>query len=189
MYFPLLAGGPLRAFLVLRTEAGPEYVASAVRHEIHHLDPDQAVYQAITMRQLIARSIADRRSTLLLVGLFALLALVLSSVGLYGVIACFVRERVREIGIRMALGAERTQVLGLILLEGMKPCSVGLVIGGALAVACTRFLRSLLYETSPTDPLTLCAVAGGLLAVAALACLLPALRAAGLDPARALRNE
>jgi ABC-type antimicrobial peptide transport system permease subunit len=124
-----------------------------------------------------------------LMGLFAGLALLLSLVGIYGVLSCVISERTHEIGIRMAIGAQRRDVLAMVLLRGMRPVVIGGLVGLAGACALTRFLRSLLYEVSPNDPFTLTIVAFCVSVVALLACWLPACRAAQVDPMEALRYE
>ena len=141
------------------------------------------------MNQLLGKSMLDQSfNTTLLVG-FGALSLLLAAVGLFGVLSYIVAQRTAEIGIRMALGAPRSGVLGRVLLDGLRPAALGLVLGLAASVEAARVLRDMLYETRPLDPWVFAAVAALLLAVAAIACLLPAWRASRVDPIQALRTE
>jgi ABC-type antimicrobial peptide transport system permease subunit len=150
---------------------------------------DLSMANVRTMDQLFASNIANQRLVMMLLGAFAALALLLAGVGLYGVVSYSVGQRTREIGIRVALGATSSSVVRLMMNQGLKRASAGLFIGLAAALALTRLLQSLLFETSPHDPLTYGAVAVGLLGIAALACWQPARRAAKVDPVIALRCE
>jgi putative ABC transport system permease protein len=141
------------------------------------------------MEEIISDSISDRQFSMVLLGTFAAVALVLSSVGLYGVISYLIGQRTHEIGIRMALGAQRMDVLKLVLGEGVKLALVGAAVGLAAALALSRLMTSLLYGVSASDPLTFAGVAFVLLGVALLACYIPARRAMRLDPNIALRYE
>ena len=141
------------------------------------------------MRQIIGESLADLRLMASLVMAFAVLSLVLASVGLYGVLSYLMTQRTTELGIRMALGAQRQQVLRLMLTDGLKPALAGLGVGLAASVAAARAVRSLLYGTQPLDATVFALVAITLLAVAILACIIPAWRASRLDPIQALRTE
>jgi putative ABC transport system permease protein len=143
----------------------------------------------LPMDSILAQSLAQPRLASLLLGIFAGLALLLAAVGIYGVIAYNVGQRTREIGIRMALGAQNSNVLGLVLKHGMSLGLIGLGIGLAASLALTRFLKGLLFSVSPTDPLTLLVVAILLAFVAFLACYIPARRAMAVDPIVALRCE
>jgi ABC-type antimicrobial peptide transport system permease subunit len=142
-----------------------------------------------TLSQLVAANVAQRRLSMQLLGGFAGGALLLAALGLYGVLAYTVAQRTREIGIRLALGAQRRDVLGQVVGQGMRLALVGLVLGLAGALVLTRVLERLLYEVEPTDPLTFLVVPLTLVGVALFACWLPARRAAGVDPMAALRNE
>lgn len=161
----------------------------AIRGEMKSLDPFLPVANYRTMERLVSDAVARPRFTSLLLGLFAVTALALTAVGLYGVVGYAAAQRTREIGIRMALGANARNVLGLILRQGMVPAVVGLVVGLVGSLALTRLLASQLYEVKPTDPATFLGVALFLLSVAMFACWLPARRAAKVDPMVALRHE
>jgi predicted permease len=164
-------------------------VAGAVRREVSRLDGRVAVYDARSMDDVVAHSIARPRFELLLLNLFGALSLLLAAVGVYGLLAFSVGGRQREIGVRMALGARQSQILALFVGEGMRLAIAGVVIGGLAALAATRLLRSLLFELSPTDPLTFAGVAVLLTATCAVACWIPARRATRVDPTVALRAE
>jgi predicted permease len=179
----------IRANLVVRTSLSPRGMAESIRQVILGVDPDQPVANVRTMEGVIAASVLQRRFILMLLGLFAGAALLLAAIGLYGVIAYAVSQRTREIGIRIALGATRQNVLSLVLGQGMKLALIGVGVGVAAAMALTRVMRNLLYEVKPTDPLTFACVAILLLGVALLACWLPARRATRVDPMEALRYE
>ncbi|HEY8715729.1 MAG TPA: FtsX-like permease family protein, partial [Candidatus Acidoferrum sp.] len=186
------SGEDFRSFtlqLAVRTASSPASLASAVTQAIHNVDREQAVMDVLTMDDLIANSLSQRRFSMLLLAAFAVLALVLAAVGIYSVLAFAVRRRVRELGIRMALGAEIKDILRLIVSEGMKPALLGVAIGVAGALALGRVLASLIYGVSATDPLTFTAVAALLATVALIASVIPALRATRVDPTRALRDE
>jgi ABC-type antimicrobial peptide transport system permease subunit len=150
---------------------------------------DQVIFGAQTMEETISSSLATRRYSMMLLTGFAALALLLAAIGIYGVMSYVVGQRTQEIGIRMALGAQRSHVLRLILSRGIKMALLGACIGLVSALALSRLIRQLLYGISPADPLTFAAVALLLLCIALLACYLPARRAAGVDPTLALRCE
>jgi ABC-type antimicrobial peptide transport system permease subunit len=150
---------------------------------------DQVMSGAQTMNDVISDSVAMRRFSMILFGVFAALALLLSSVGIYGVISYLVGQRTREIGIRIALGARRTDVMRLVLGHGLKMACIGVVIGLAASLGLTRLMANMLYGVSPTDPLTFAAVAILLTLVALAACYIPARRAMRVDPIVALRYE
>jgi len=187
MYLPQVFGGD--GSMIVRASSEPLALAGAVRKAILSIDPDQPISNVRTLEQAIARSVATRHLTLMLLGLFAGLALLLSTLGLYGVLAYTVKQRTNEIGIRMALGAQRRDVLWLVLWQGMRLAIVGVTIGVAVALALTRVITSLLFEVKPTDPLTFAGVSLFLLFLALLACYLPARRATQVDPMAALRYE
>lgn len=174
---------------VLRTGINPNSLAGVLRNAVQEVDKSQPVFAVETMDQIIASLLAPRRFRMLLLGLFAMLALVLAAVGIFGVISYSAAQRAREIGVRMALGAQRSDVFRMIVGQGLKLAIVGVVIGIGGALALTRFLSSLLYGVKPTDPLTFIAVSLVLTAVALLACYIPARRAAKVDPMVALRHE
>jgi putative ABC transport system permease protein len=176
--------------LTVRTgSAGAENLAAAVRREVWALDKDQPVAKVQTMESLFSRAVAPQRFQMMLVGLFAAVALLLSVVGIYGVMAYAVTQRTHEIGIRIALGAQRGDVFKLLVGQGMTQAALGILLGLAGAFALTRLMSSLLYGVSATDPLTFAGVALLLAAVALLACYVPARRAMKVDPMVALRYE
>ena len=175
--------------LVVRAQGDPLSLVTALRNELRAAERQLFIGQAVTMEQRIFGSLAPRRVSLYVLGLFAVLALVLAGVGIYGVMAYAVRERTREIGIRMALGADAGDVRGMVLRQGLTLAVGGAVLGLAASVAATRWVSGLLYGVEPTDPLTLAGVTTLLLAVAWLACYLPARRATRVDPIVALRHE
>jgi putative ABC transport system permease protein len=175
--------------IVARSVSVPNQTFAALRDAIIASDRSSPSYNPRTLDHLVSASLALRRFAFLLMALFAGLALSLAVVGIYGVLSWVVSERVREIGIRLALGAQRRQVLRMILTQGMRPVAIGGLIGIAGVWPLTRLLRSLLYAVSPTDPFTLFAVALLLNVVAVAACWLPARRAANTDPILALRHE
>jgi len=175
--------------LVLRTAADPLSLAAAARRAVQAVDPDLPVFDIATMDQLVYRSASTPRFNSTLLGVFAALALVLAAVGIYGVMSYAVAQRTHEIGVRVALGAGASDILRQIVRQGMLPAAMGIAIGTAGAWAVTRFLSSLLFGVTPTDPLTFALVPLLLAAVAVLACLLPGLRATRVDPVVALRYE
>jgi predicted permease len=177
------------AHLVVRTRNDPRRMARAVQAAIHRVDPDQAVSDVKTMDAVFSDSVARPRFQLLLLLVFAGIAVLLATIGVYGVVSYSVSQRTQEIGIRMALGARSGDVSRLVLREGLLLGALGVVTGLAAALAATRVLRSLLFEVTPTDPATLGAVAGLLLAVVVAATLWPARRATKVDPMVALRYE
>ncbi|MEX2262566.1 MAG: ABC transporter permease [Bryobacteraceae bacterium] len=179
----------LHRILVARTSMKPESLATAVRENARNLDPDQPVYDAFTMEQVLARSAAPWRLYMILLGVFAGVALLLASIGLYGLIAYSVSERTQEIGIRMAVGAAQHQVLRMVLKQGMRLVLIGLAIGLAGSLALTRLIAFALYGVTPTDAVTLAAVCGVLAAVSLAAVFWPAYRASRIDPLHALRSE
>jgi ABC-type antimicrobial peptide transport system permease subunit len=160
-----------------------------VRRAVADLDPNEIIYAVDTMNGVLARSFAARRLSMILLAFFAAVALALSCIGIYGVISYLVGERTREIGVRMALGAQRSDVLRLILGQGAKMALLGVVLGVILALGLTRLMSSQLFGVTAHDPLTFAAVAVLLVVVALAACYLPARRAASVDPLQALRAE
>jgi putative ABC transport system permease protein len=175
--------------LVARTAGDPLELAPAVRRAIWDVDRDQPVSSIRAMSEVLDAELANRDTQLTLIGTFALLALVLAAVGLYGVLSYTVSQNTNEIGLRMALGAGQKTVVGSIVRSALATAVVGIGVGLLAAYALTRTIASFLYDVSPTDPVTAVAVAGVLLLVAGLAALVPAIRAASVNPMTALRAE
>jgi putative ABC transport system permease protein len=175
--------------VLVRAASDPEALLPALRSELQQIDPEQPMSGAATMDQLLADSLSRSRFTMLLLGIFAALALVLASVGIYGVIAYSVTQRTQEFGIRMALGANQRDVLRIVLREGGLLVLLGLASGVVVALAVTHLMTTQLYDVTATDPLTFVAVAALLSAVALTACYIPARRALRVDPMVALRYE
>jgi predicted permease len=180
---------PRAMTLVVRATGDPAAIAPAVRATVHALAPDTPVKDVRTMTQIVAASVAGRRFTTSLLGVFAGVALALAGIGIYGVIAYLVSQRTYEIGLRMALGAQRAEVLRLVLRQGLGLTAAGLAVGVAGAAVLTRLVRSLLVDVSALDPATFAAVAVGLLGVGLAASAVPARRAMGVSPTEALRSE
>ena len=175
--------------VVIKTTQAPEALITAARQQVQALDPEQPIYDVRTLAEMRDNSIAPQRLNLTLLAVFAGVALALAVIGLYGVLAYAVAQRQREIGVRMALGAQRRDVLGLVVGHGMRLTGIGVILGLAGALALTRVLKSLLFEIKPFDPVTFLTVTALLAGVALLACWIPARRAARVDPIEALRYE
>jgi putative ABC transport system permease protein len=175
--------------LVIRTAGDPAAFATSLRREVQALDTDQPIYNVRTMDDVIANSLGTRRVSMQLFAVFAVAALLLAAIGIYGVMAYSVTQRTQEIGIRMALGAQRSDVLRLVVRQGMILAAIGVVAGLIGAFSLTRVMASLLFNVRPDDPATFLAISLLLVAVAFLACYLPARRAASVDPIIALRAE
>ena len=175
--------------VVVRTATAPDSVTSAVTNAVHEIDQDQPVLRVMTMDKFLAESISPQRFNMLMLATFAGLALVLATMGIYSVLSYTVRRRVREIGIRMALGAQIRDVLRLIVFEGMKPALIGLVIGIVASLLLGRVLAKLVFGVTTTDPVTYAAVSALLATVALLATIVPAYRATLVDPMKTLRDE
>jgi putative ABC transport system permease protein len=188
-YWPELQDPWSWGSLVIRTSGNPRALINAAQQQVRAIDPEQPLFDIRTMEELMADGMARRSLALWLIGLLAVVALVLAAVGIYGVMAYSVSQRTHEFGIRVALGASRAGVLGLVLGRGMLLTGIGCAIGLAATFPLRHFVRSLLYDIHPTDPLTLLGVLAILVAVAFLACYLPARRATRVDPAIALRYE
>ena len=178
-----------RVNLLVRTTVEPLSLAGPVRDQITALDKNQAVFNVRTMEQALSRSVAARRFSMILLGVFAMLALTLAAVGIYGVISYSVAQRTREVGIRMALGANTSDVIKLVVRDGLKLVLIGVGVGLAGALLLTRMMTTLLFGVTPTDAVTYITVALGLIAVALIACCIPARRATKVDPLVALRFE
>ncbi|MEY2585173.1 MAG: putative transport system permease protein [Verrucomicrobiota bacterium] len=191
MNFPMAqTANFLRRFnLLVRTQTEPTRLLPALRAAVGKIDPQLPLYNVITIQGAVDETLSVRRFALYVLGLFAGVALLLAVTGIYGVIGHAVTQRTHEIGVRMALGAERRDVFRLILGEGGKLAVMGVAIGIVASYLLTQFLRALLYGITPTDPLTFAAVAFLLLLTALLACYFPARRASRVDPVIALRSE
>jgi putative ABC transport system permease protein len=172
--------------LVIRTAGDPAAFAVTLRHEVQALDKNQPIYNVRTMDDVVANSLGTRRVSMQLFTVFGIAALLLAALGIYGVMAYSVAQRTHEIGIRMALGAQRGDVLGLVVRQGMTLVAIGVAAGLAGAFGLTRVMASLLFNVRPDDPMTYLAISFLLIVVAFLACYLPARRAAKLDPVIAL---
>jgi predicted permease len=189
IYFPQTQA-PLREMnLVMRSAAEPGALANAVRSQIHALDSDLPLYQVRTMEQRVEESLARRRFSLVLLGLFAALALGLAAIGVYGVMAFVVNQATREIGIRIALGATNGGIVVLVLRRAMTLALSGIVAGLAAAIPLARLLRSMLFEVRESDALTFAAASIALAGIALLASYLPARRASRIDPLLSLQPE
>jgi predicted permease len=189
LYWPIYGNNYSIATIVIRSPGDVESFAMPVQKLIGQLDPDLPVSDVTTLREAIGKSTIDSEFDSILVLAFAIIALVLAAAGLYGVLTYLVTQRTAEIGIRMALGAQRPQVLRLVLIDGLWPALLGLGLGLGGSAAVVRLIRTMLYDTRPLDPSVFAAVAGILLGVAAMACMAPAWRASRLDPMQALRTE
>jgi putative ABC transport system permease protein len=189
VYLPYDGENANLASLVIRTEQDPRGLASLVRAQFAAIDPAQPVFDITTMTQRLDDSIETPRFNMTLLAIFASLALLLATIGIYGVISYFVAQRTHEIGIRMALGASPSDILRLVLGQGAVMILVGLALGVAGSLVLTRYLANLLYSVPPVDPLTIISVAGLLITVALAACCVPARRALRLDPMAALRYK
>jgi putative ABC transport system permease protein len=188
-YYPYAQAGVNTMFLAARTSTDPASVTSAVREAVWALDPDQPVSDIRTMEDRVGGAVAQPQFNLWLLAAFALIALLLAGIGIYGVIAYSVGQRRHEVGVRMALGADRADVRSLFLRQGMVLVAVGVALGVVAALGLSRLLTSLLYEVSPADPVTYIAVALVLSTVAVGACLIPAMVATRVEPVSVLREE
>jgi putative ABC transport system permease protein len=176
-------------FLAVRAKSDPLSLTAAIRNEVQTLDREQPIARVATMEQLLADSLGRSRFVTLLLAIFASVAMLLAAVGVYGVMSYSVSQRTHEIGIRIALGARPTNVLRLVVRQGMTIALIGVFVGVAAALLLTRFLSTQLYGISATDPLTFTAITLVLIGVALAACAVPARRATKVDPMVALRYE
>jgi putative ABC transport system permease protein len=188
-YLPLAQESVPSLALVVRTAGEPDAARRAIEAALHAIDPNLPVFDVRTLPQVIQINVGTQRLLLVLLLAFGGLSLLLAAIGVFGVNAYAVSQRTHEFGVRMALGADRPRVLGLVLRQAMTTCVIGAAIGLAISLATTRLLRRLLYQVTPYDPGTIAAVTALLLAVTAVACYLPARRATRIDPVRALRGE
>jgi predicted permease len=184
-----LPGYGLHAVLLVRTGAAPESIVPLVRNAVHDLDPNLAIYHVQAMDGVLSDSLARQKMTAVLFGIFAGVAVVLAAIGIYGVLAYSVEQRTREIGVRMAVGARREDILTLVLKQAALFVAVGIIAGLAVGFAGARLLSGLLFKTSVADPLSVSVTIAALVAIAALAVSLPARRAASVEPTEALRAE
>jgi len=192
IYRSILTGNPMQdsvATIVVRAAVEPLSLATPIQKEIAALDPEMPTYKVRTMQQIVGEATASQSFSASLVLAFALLSLMLAAVGLYGVLAYLVTQRVSEIGIRMALGAQRGEILRLVLFDGMRPVLFGLVLGLVGGAVAGMLIRSILYGTRPLDPVVFAGMVGSLLLTAAIASAIPALRACRIQPTQALRTE
>jgi putative ABC transport system permease protein len=186
-YFPAWQGANDTMSVVLRTNGDPMALAGALRAAVQSVDPSQAVYAVKSMNEIVFEAASLRRFEAMLFAVFGAIALVLASLGIYGVMTYHVSQRSQEMGIRMALGARATQIVAMVVGEGMALCGVGLAIGLVAAVALSALLQALLFGVGGTDAVSYIAAGGVLAAVAFAACWLPARRATRVDPIAALR--
>jgi predicted permease len=189
IYFPFPQFPVSFQTLVVRTDGDPRKLVAAIRNQVQAIDKDQPISNISTMEELLARSVSQPRFSLLLMGIFAGVALALAAVGIYGVMSYLVAQRTHEIGVRMALGAQVNDVFKLVVKQGMTLTLTGVLVGLIIAIGLTRLLRNLLFDVSATDPLTYIAIAALLILVALAACLVPARRATKVDPLVSLRCE
>jgi predicted permease len=188
VYFPYTQGENDYAVLVVRTAGDPRALIPAVRRVIASIDPTVPVARINSYQDAIDNKFQTRRLGVLLITSFSLAALFLAGIGLYGVLAYSVSQRSREIGVRIALGAQSSNILGLVVSEGIKLAGIGLILGTAVAMILVRFINGILYGVSGSDPVSLALAVGVLGFAALLACLLPALRATRINPITALRE-
>lgn len=190
MYFPLYEGDAFReASLVVRVHNNPLSLAFPIQKMIARMDPNLAVADILTLDQVIGKSTAEASFDTALIGWFAVLSLLLAAIGLYGVLSYIVTQRTGELGIRIALGARRLELIRLALFDGMRPAVIGLVVGLLTGLAAAQTVRSMLFGVKTTDATILFIVPAVLLMVAAVACAVPAWRASSVDPIVALRTE
>jgi predicted permease len=190
IYFPAFAGNSFQGgMLAIQTATDPLSFSVPVQRQFAALDAELPVSDVLTLQQILGDSVSDASFSATLVMVFAILSLTLASVGLYGVLSYLMTQRTTEIGIRIALGAQRDHVLCLMLLDGLRPALFGLALGIVASAAVTRMIQSMLFAVKPLDPTVYIAVASTLLLVATLACIFPAWRASQLDPMQALRAE
>ncbi len=189
IYVALGQFAPVNAVVFLRSRGNVEQLGEAARHEVESVNPNVPVHSISSMDEIIARTVADRRFSLELLGVFAAVALLLAAIGIYGVMAYSFSQRAHEVGIRIALGAQRLDILRMAVGEGMRIVFIGLASGLVGAAILTRLFRSMLFGVEPSDPITFVSVSAILASVALFACYIPAKRATRVDPLAALREE
>jgi putative ABC transport system permease protein len=189
MYVPFVQAPLWGGELVVKSALNPASIAAAIREQVHDIDPNLPVTDFGSLSNAVQSSVAEPRFRTLLLGLFGLIAVVLSAAGIFGVISYSVSRRTHELGIRMALGATPAAILKMVLREGGRLAATGLAVGLIATLILTRFLQTMLFEIKPADPLTFAAVAFLLAVVALAACYIPARRAMRVDPMVALRYE
>jgi putative ABC transport system permease protein len=189
LYSPILQNPNYSMAIFLKTESSPLGLITSLREQVRSVDPNLPLFGARTMEEVVSDSLAQRRFAMQVVGLFGVLALLLASIGIYGVMAFSVSQRTREIGIRVALGASRANILRWVMRQGLVLIAIGVATGLIASFALTRLLRNLLFGVAPTDAITYGALAVVLVVVALLACYIPARRATKVDPLVALRYE
>jgi putative ABC transport system permease protein len=189
IYLDLYQTGAKRLTIFLRGHLDAAAIPDQVRKQVQSVDPTLPVFGAQTLNQTVSASLAERRFSMEMVGLFALTALLLASLGIYGVISYIVSERTHEFGIRLALGAGRRSILQMVVRQGLGLALAGTVVGLLGTVIVSHLMTGLLYGVTPTDPLTFASIALALIGVALLACYIPARRAVSVDPLVALRYE
>jgi predicted permease len=188
LYYPVTQLPRTAMALVVKTQVDPQTLVGQIRSAVREIDPEQPIADVRTMEEWISRSLEQRRSPTLLLALFGSVALVLSAIGIYGVLAFGVAQRVRELGIRQALGANRGSILALVLKQGLTTASIGIALGLALSLALSRFMQSQLFGVGQRDPSVFIGVSALLFLVALAACYIPARRATQVDPIVALRD-
>jgi len=189
MYLSIYGATYGSAALVVRSDRDVTELALPIQRVVQRIDPQLAVMDILTMDQVVGKNTLDANFDATLLAVFAGLSLLLAAVGLFGVLSYSAAQRTAEIGIRMALGAQRNEVVRLMLAEGLRPAFVGLALGLVASAGVTRVVQSMLYQTRALDPMVFVGVTAALLVVAAVACLLPAWRSSRLDPMKALRAE
>jgi putative ABC transport system permease protein len=189
MYVPYKQDVFSTMWVVARADGDAAQLAAPARQAVREVDPGLPAYSLSPLRNIVSESVSQRRFSMLLLGLFAAIALFLAAVGLYGVVAYTVTQRTQEIGVRMAIGAQRRDVLNMVVAGGMKLALVGVAFGLIAAMALSRLMATMLYQVEPSDPVSYAVTAVVLLAVAGFACYVPARRATRVDPIVALRQE